>query len=904
MDIKSITESVNIVDIIQRYFPLKKEGTEYVACCPFHEEKTPSFKVSEEKQIYYCFGCGKHGDVLDFLQEYLSVDFKTACDILQGKDAGDHAPVAPAHTAPKAKPREVWTPIIPVPRDAPKPPEEIHKLFGQEWRALKFIRAWKYQTEDGGMVGRICRFEWQDENGETHKEYYPQTFCESETGNRRWKWHAFPKPRPLFNLPGILRDKSRAVLITEGEKAASAAYRLVGDRFIVSTFAGGSKAVKYADITPLKGRRVILWRDADEPGRVCMDELAARLMDTADAIVIIDPPDGVTSGWDAADALAEGWNAGKVMALIRDKKRRIKRPAQKQTITPAPIKNVSKTQQSRRVNIPEDEPVTEERDSAETEVISDMPFKPLGVANGIYYFLGYRSLQITQFSETSFGSHGKMLSLAPLDYWEKHYPAKNGVDWDMATNALIGLCCKKGVFDASQIRGRGAWYDNKKTVIHTGKNLIIDGDTYPLTTNSVSKIYTASIPMEMDADVKPLNNHDAHDFVEICEMLSWERSINALLYAGWIALSPICGALNWRPHIWITGGAGTGKSWIQSNLTLRMLGNIAVNVQGNTTEAGVRQFLGNDARPVIFDEAESDDFSSSQRIQGILQLARQASSETGGEIIKGSAGGIVSTYRIRSMFAFSSIGIGVKEYSDKTRVSILALKIDQEKTAQERNQEFQNLESRIIDRLTDDYVAAFRARAISLIPAIRANAKTFAKAGNDILGSQRMGDQIGALLAGAYSLFSAKIISLTDAKTFIKKNNFEQEKQETSNDDDATECLQTLMGTKAKIQNERGNFDSTYGELVGIVSGSEKSEFISIKNAKDALKSCGILVKNSGDEILIAPKHQAIKNAYKRTKWETCLTPTLLRIPGAENSTPRKFNLFSLRTIRIFLTKV
>ena len=68
--IQTLLSRVDIVEVIDRYVPLKKAGANYVACCPFHNEKTPSFSVSPSKQFYHCFGCGVHGNAIGFLMEY------------------------------------------------------------------------------------------------------------------------------------------------------------------------------------------------------------------------------------------------------------------------------------------------------------------------------------------------------------------------------------------------------------------------------------------------------------------------------------------------------------------------------------------------------------------------------------------------------------------------------------------------------------------------------------------------------------------------------------------------------------------------------------------------------------------------------------------------------------------
>ena len=76
--VEEIKQKLNIVDVINRFTPLKKRGRNHIACCPFHGEKTPSFTVSEELQIFKCFGCGKSGDVFTFLQEYERITFPEA----------------------------------------------------------------------------------------------------------------------------------------------------------------------------------------------------------------------------------------------------------------------------------------------------------------------------------------------------------------------------------------------------------------------------------------------------------------------------------------------------------------------------------------------------------------------------------------------------------------------------------------------------------------------------------------------------------------------------------------------------------------------------------------------------------------------------------------------------------
>lgn len=76
--IDQLLTRVDIVDVVDRYVPLKKAGQNYLACCPFHKEKSPSFTVSPSKQFYHCFGCGAHGSAIGFVMEYQGLSFVDA----------------------------------------------------------------------------------------------------------------------------------------------------------------------------------------------------------------------------------------------------------------------------------------------------------------------------------------------------------------------------------------------------------------------------------------------------------------------------------------------------------------------------------------------------------------------------------------------------------------------------------------------------------------------------------------------------------------------------------------------------------------------------------------------------------------------------------------------------------
>ena len=83
--LKEIQQRCDIVELVSGYIPIKKAGRNFKACCPFHHEKTPSFMVSQDKQIFHCFGCGVGGDIFAFIMRYERLEFPEAVKMLASK---------------------------------------------------------------------------------------------------------------------------------------------------------------------------------------------------------------------------------------------------------------------------------------------------------------------------------------------------------------------------------------------------------------------------------------------------------------------------------------------------------------------------------------------------------------------------------------------------------------------------------------------------------------------------------------------------------------------------------------------------------------------------------------------------------------------------------------------------
>lgn len=512
----------------------------------------------------------------------------------------------------------------------------------------------------------------------------------------------------------------------------------------------------------------------------------------------------------------------------------------------------------------------------------DHEFQCLGYNGNYIYVLPRRSEQVTRMSYGGL-TKSALLQIASLEWWGAFFPKKEGVDWELGINSVLRWCEAKGIYDSKNERGRGAWYDGGKPVLHLGTSLIIDGKQCAISDHKSKFIYTKQSPLENVFDSVPADDNQATELAEIFKQMNWSKPEHGLLALGWVVLAPVCGAMQWRPHLWLTAQRGAGKSWVQSYVMKPVVGEeTLIYCQGGTTEAGIRQAIKHDARPVMFDEAESEDSSAARRMQSVLELARQSSSDTGAEIVKGTANGEGMSFNVRSMFMLGSINVGLRQAADETRFSVVSLsRPSREKGEVER---FAGFERHVLKTLSPEFCQSIRARTYHAIPAIRRNAKTMAQAVAEELGSQRTGDQIGTLLAGAYSLISTDEITLNEAKKYIEGMDFNDatEAEEVS---DEGNCINAILQRQIRVEYSGfGSANKSIGELVDSVYGGVDPN----QEEHDSLARHGVRVE--GDELWIANTHSELAKTLRETAWGAGHRRMLLRIDGAyAGKSPVKF---------------
>jgi DNA primase len=316
-----------IEDEVARHVLLKPNGPEFVGLCPFHQERTPSFKVvpaSSDKQggdgFFHCFGCGAHGDVIEFVRRVYRAEFRQACEILGGSSRSTSAPRITA-ARPAIDPYAGLVAVTP-------PPQPVVVGEPLELWNPKRVRVWRcrasavytYRDSAQNTLGHVLRIDMPGGKLTPTIRYARRSTCETQ-----WTcWH-FDKPRPLYRAEHFRQNGP--VVVVEGEKSADAAAELLGS--LVTTWPGGGKAVAGADWSLLAGRDLYLWPDADIEGEHAMlgkpagdgvlrkpgvAELATAAGANIKAVFAWDR--SKPKGWDAADALRDGWSQTDAIAWM------------------------------------------------------------------------------------------------------------------------------------------------------------------------------------------------------------------------------------------------------------------------------------------------------------------------------------------------------------------------------------------------------------------------------------------------------------------------------------------------------------------------------------------------------------------------------------------------------------
>ena len=808
------------------------------ALCPFHKEKTPSFGTFAGGQKFKCMGCQAGGDIFDFVARKENINAAKAIEICASLAGAEQKPAVAVKTEEKFIPAMgVGIPL--------------------QWKMLAEIRGLKESTIQLAVKKGFIRFGryrdvmcWFLTDSSTRviqaRRLDGGKFGDIKAVTMKGHEASWPVGIPESN-------PDRPIDLVEGGPDFLAALELGLNPVAML---GAANRVHHDAEAMFKGRGVRIYAHHDEAGEMARVRWTEQLTKLGCAV------GPVTWTGDAKDLNDMIKSGGKLQAVSE--------PASAgASEKPKPV------------------------------VVTDpdaLPFRILGHDRGQYFYLPSDQSQVVVL-EPSSHTKPNLLQLARLDWWISKFPGGSGsFTVDTAQDWLMSEARKQGVFKRDRIRGRGCWREGQKIVWHNGDELLVDCKVVGIHEHSFRNVYEVDDPLDT-LNSGCLTDKDAAELVRLVRMLRWKSQVEAELFLGWLACSVVGGALNWRPHLWLTAQRGAGKSWTMKEIVRELLGRCVVFAQSSTSEAGIRQTIGHDSFGVIFDESETDGAKSATRFGAVTDLARASSTDGDAALIKGSATGQAVSFIPRSCFLFSSIGVGITNAADYSRITVVEL------VPGGTEDEFQKLCDFKFSAIKETTGSQFRRRCINRCKQIRENARVFSAALAGRLGDKRNADQMGTLLAGRFSFEAVPegyVMTLEDAKVWLAQFAVEGISEDGRDVNDEKKCLAHLLNSRLDMD---GGKKRTVGELVGIVirEGEIQEEMPFNQEASDArvalvseitvsratLNRSGIEVANGS--LIVADCHPLLAGIYKDTSWAGKHARYLRRLPDSGVRTTHRF---------------
>jgi putative DNA primase/helicase len=555
--------------------------------------------------------------------------------------------------------------------------------------------------------------------------------------------------------------------------------------------------------------------------------------------------------------------------------------------------------------------------AANPNLWSETRFKFLGVRGEDAYFLDNRNQVIS-----GPPSRQRLLQLEDANLWRKNWPgAKDGTtDWDGVISDVAERARQAGIFDPTWIHGRGAWLEpilsnrqqHEDLVLHCGDRLLIAGQRQEL--GQRSYIYAAGPPLGLPPRLPPPLS------IEGCKLISqavgglhWRSPLDAPLLIGWLVVAVLGGALSWRPHLWLTGAKGSGKTFLIDRLIRPLLRFHFPFFDAGTTEAGIRQDLKSDSLPWVLDEADPRDETGRQRIQKILTMLRgNSSSSNQVHTSKGTTTGKAMSFGLRSCALLASILISAEDDADTSRLTQIEL-------LPSTPAEYAAM-APVWASITPELGWALFTRIVTFALVLLKNISVFRAECATRLGDSRKGDQYGTLLAGAHFLEHDNEVTPQEAAAYLDGFKW-GEHQAGSHEDESDEnrCLQAILGVHVDVNVRDEILPShddgpsrvrsirdkrTLAELVDVVL-EVKDDAVTMEDARNILNRFGLRVEAEldGTRLWVANNNDTLAKALSGHVWARYWRRYLCRLPGAiKSDKPQKFAGVSSRYVSLPLT--
>ena len=646
------------------------------------------------------------------------------------------------------------------------------------------------------------------------------------------------KTLPLYRLPQIMgADK---VVVVEGEKCVDAV-RAAWPDVAVTTYAGGSGSWRKTGWSPLVGKDVSIWADADDdappdkpsakgrPGQTAAMEIAAHLHGLGCRVrVALPEPDG---GADIADWLAVGKPYARAILdeLLHDY-----------------------------------EPEPEPKPKPEPE--NDPEYDALLKKNQYYRIIGLKGEAVairTSDGQVLYRTRERMLKketllgvLCPDERWWISLlggqPLTSASVSTLGT-ALLRIAIKAGQKDMSEIYGRGAVrLPDEKIVYHLGDRLLKNGkDDGSLDDDEI--VWTSDSRIELSPDA---TDPQCKAIAEAVMRYRWRDEMDGKRFLGWMVSAIVGGALEWRQHLQLTAPSGRGKSWVLRKVLKVLMGPLLTQIV-DATPAALAKMTAHSSLPFSFDEAEP----SAQWIFELLSLMRPASGGEGLRIRVNMQTGGVDTQRPRFSALLSNVSAPNMSRPDASRVVTISLG--------EEVEDWLAVEKDINSAMEN--AARVRSRIIretaSIVERVGAKAQDFQGSGMD----SREALASAALTAGW------RWWGIDKTEVYSADADHDRDRS------DAADCLRTIMEMTIRDP-----------------GGAGKTLAKALTKDADSIEDLFAIKYEGMDGLVVRYGHRGLKDGLKDTPWgKVELQKTLMQLDGATMTNPRKIGRQRGRCVNI-----
>jgi len=400
-----------------------------------------------------------------------------------------------------------------------------------------------------------------------------------------------------------------------------------------------------------------------------------------------------------------------------------------------------------------------------------------------------------------------------------------------------------------------------------------------------SNIYVAQQDIDLHPDFEPANDAEVAEVFDAISSWNFKVKGAAKLMLGWIANSPIAGALYRRPHVILTGAARTGKTTLQ-DLIGGLMGGCVRSFQGGSTDAGIKQQLASSAVPFRMDEAEAH-----HNIKKMIITLRSAYSIDDGALVQGTADQKGKEYRLNFTALLSMINPPELEAADRTRFAVLEL--DQLGDRKGRLPEIAHNKG-----MQQAVGRGLRARMIREWPRHRRVLDTVCRSLMSQGLDARAADTLGALITGYYVAVNSDELSVSDAKNLIKEFDINYFADAGAADDEG-DALERLLDAQINVRGDVVLVSDLVERAMKTTKKREKpsneteedEETYDAKEAKKILNAYGITVLQRRNivgwwlGVASSAQHPGLRTLYRGSQWETGGWGVILgRLPGAEKS--------------------